>query len=929
MATGGVVLVGREAETRVISDLIAGARRGQAGALMLSGEPGAGKTTLLQWSGESAGSFIRLTVRGAPADATLGFAGLLQIVRPLSGHLESLPAGHATLLRGVCALGQPPDVIDRLGVHVAVLLLLATVAEQTPVLVTVDDVQWLDVESRDALMFTARRLDSDAVAMLFAARAGEPGYGTLVGATGLPTLRLGGLGISAATQMLQEIKGMRPPGVVVSSLVDATGGNPLALVEVARRLTTRQLSGTEPLPAALPLTAPASHAYADVLDRMPAPTLEALGLFALGDGDDLAAIFTAAGNLGIPGSAAISLESMGLLSFEGGRVRLRHALLVAAATARLAPVRLRQMHHAIATALDGAAAESARKVWHLAEATQVPDKDVAAALAVVASDRQSTSSHAAAVAYDRAATLTPDRPTRALRYQAAADAAAMAGYDDWSLELLTHAWEQVDEPAFRARLDHARGVRHIVAGRPRAAWVLLRPSAAVLQPHDPRQAALVLADAALAAFLAGRLEDARVTAARVRQSSTGTEADLAAGIVEGLAALHLGDLCYGLQVMSSSADRPDLPDAFAPVIEYLVPLIIGLTWSGSCEPAADLAETVVGLLRARGAFGLLPAALYASAYVNVWSGRLHRAYLYASEARTLADEGGNRLWQFLATGCLALAEAMRGNPSECRRLAFSAQQRWADVDLWHPRDVEDALGIAALCAGDMPGALRHLESASIPQPLGTPVFGRPTSADLVEAYVRAGRAVPDSIARHIEAPVPDRFPAVAATLWRCRGLVGAGDPGQAFETSQALYADANLPWQQARTLLSFGEQLRRSGRRTDAREQLRRAASLFDETGSPIWADRAAAELAAAGGEAPPSRPHGHDELTPQELHVALAVATGATNREVSSLLFLSPKTIEMHLTRIYRKLGVRSRTDLAIHFAARSPQDQSPARTE
>jgi len=364
------MLVGREVETRVISNLIADARSGQAGALMLSGEPGTGKTTLLRWAEETADGFTRLSVCGAPADAALGFAGLLQVVRPLSGHLERLPAEHATLLRGVCALARPPDVVDRLGVHVAVLLLLATVAEQVPVLVTVDDVQWLDVESRDALMFASRRLDSDAVAMVFAARAGEADYDRLVGTAGFSPLPLTGLGALAAAQLLQEVKGLRPSDAVTASLVDATGGNPLALAEAARRLTASQLAGTEPLPAALPLAAAAGHAYADLLDRMSAPTLEALGLLALGDGDGLAAVFAAAGNLGIPSASAMNLESMGLVSFAGARVRLRHALLAAAATARLAPARSRQMHQAIAAALEGTPAEALAAFY--AYESQVP-----------------------------------------------------------------------------------------------------------------------------------------------------------------------------------------------------------------------------------------------------------------------------------------------------------------------------------------------------------------------------------------------------------------------------------------------------------------------------------------------------------------------------------------------------------------------------
>jgi DNA-binding CsgD family transcriptional regulator len=923
------VLVGREAETAAIAEVLAGARRGRAGALMLTGEPGMGKTALLEWSRAAAEGFTPVAVRGAPADGTLGFAGLLQVVRPLAEHLETLPAGPAAMLRGVCGLGPAPEAVDRLGINVATLLLLAAVAEREPVLVMVDDVQWLDVESRDALLFAARRLDSDAVAMLFAVRAGETGQDEVAASAHLSMLRLDGLGVPAATELLRLASGVRPPGVVASTLVVATGGNPLALVEAARQLSAGQLGGSEPLPASLPLAATATQAYANLIDRLPATTLEALGLFALADGDEAAPVLAAAADLGLPDSAVTTLESMGLVCFDSTRVRLRHALLVAAAAARLTPVRQRRMHRAIAAALGGAAGAgqaAVRRAWHLAEAAQVPDEQVAAALAEVAADRQRTSSYAAAaLALERAATLTPDRPVRAQRYQAAADAASMAGFDEWSLRLLTRARDHVDAPVFQARLDHARGVRHIIAGRTRHAWALLQPAADVLQPHDPHQAALVLVDAAIAAFLTGRLQDARAAGARARQLSSDPEVRLATGIVEGLTALHLGELVPALELLSAPQELADLAGTLDAIVEYIVPLAIGFTWCGGHAAAAIIADRVVDLLRAGGAFGLLPAALYASAYVCSWDGHLHRAYLRASEAKALADEGSNQLWQFLATGCLALVEAMRGNLAECHRLAAATQQRWAAVDLWHPRDVEDALGLAALCAGDVPAARRHLERASTPQPLSQPVFGRPTAVDLVEAYVRAEHPVPDAIARQIEAPAPEDFPAVAAAVWRCRALVGAEDAGEAFEAALARYAVADLPWQQARTLLAYGERLRRSGHRVDARQHLRRAVDLFDELDSSNWADRAATELAACGGEARRRTPGSADVLTPQEMNVAIAVASGASNREVSSLLFLSPKTIEMHLTRIYRKLGVRSRSDLAARFARGDAPDQVP----
>lgn len=494
----------------------------------------------------------------------------------------------------------------------------------------------------------------------------------------------------------------------------------------------------------------------------------------------------------------------------------------------------------------------------------------------------------------------------------------MAGYDQWSLRLLAGARELVDNRVMRARLDHARGVRHIVAGRCRAAWTLLPGAADVLQLADPEQAAVVLADAALAAFLSGHLVDARDAATRSRRLSGRPDVRLAASIVDGLTRMHLGDLENALPLLAEPATMPDLFDRLAPIIEYVVPVALGLTWAGAHDAAIGIANQVVELLRAAGAFGVLPAALYASAYANAWQGRLHTAYLLASEAKALADEGSNRQWQFLATGCLALVEAMRGNIVECRRLATTAQTRGADTELWHPRDIHDALGLAALCEGDSQTALRHLESAAVPQPLGSPFFGRPSTADLVESWIRADHVLPDGVAKRIAASVPEQYPAMAAMIWRCRAVAGTHDPREAFEAAATRYAAARLPWQEARTQLAYGERLRRSGKRIDAREHLRYALHLFDDAGSTAWADYAARELTACGGEAPRTQSGSVVTLTPQELQIALTVAGGATNREAAATLFLSPKTVEMHLTHIYRKLGMRSRTDLAAHFARR-----------
>jgi DNA-binding CsgD family transcriptional regulator len=926
------VLVGRDGELASIRGVLHLARQGHASALLLSGEAGTGKTVLLGWAGveaEAAG-FTWLSFGGARADAAMGFAGLLQVVRPLSDHLDALTAGQTASLRGACGLAPSPEQVDRLAVQVAVLLLLAAAAERNALLLTVDDVQWLDVESRDALFFAARRLDSDAVAMIFAARGGEAGHDALLASAQLPALRLDPFDPQAAGDLVHGLRGIRPTAQVAAELTAATGGNPLALTEVAARLTAKQVCGGEPLPAIMPVGASAAHAFADVLARLSADELDALALFALADGEDAAAAFSAAASLGIPPAPAAALEASSLVSFAAAQVTLRHALLASAVLDRTPLSRQREMHRALAAALraSGSPRNLDRHTWHLAEATHLPDEQVASMLDALAVDRESVGGHAAAAAaHERAARLTPDAVVRGRRYHAAADAASMAGYDEWSLQLLTSALDQTRDPVFRARIDHARGVRHITAGRPRSAWTLLPAAAEVLVDGDRHQAGLVLADAALAAFLAGRLHDARATAHRAGQLAPEADVQLATRIVEGLSALHLGDLDTALPLMtpiSSGSDAVDLPAA---VTEYIVPLSIGLTWSGRYEEATWITDRVIAQLRSDGAFGLLPGVLFAAGYVNSWTGQLNTAYRHASDAVLLAAESGNRLWLFLAHGGLALVQAMLGNLTECRRLAEQAARVGVQDDLWHPRDLDDALGLAALSVGDLASAKRHLEHANTPEPMSAAVFGRPTTADLVEAQVRSGESLSPAITQTIEADVPEDFPAVASMVWRCRAIVGHGDPTEAFENSLERSARARLPWQEARTSLVYGETLRRSGRRVDARHHLGRALEHFERAGSSTWAARAATELAAAGGSAPHRRADAVAELTPQELHVALAVAEGATNREVSALLFLSPKTIEMHLTRAYRKLGVRSRTQLAARLRGSVAEQSRPVK--
>jgi DNA-binding CsgD family transcriptional regulator len=432
---------------------------------------------------------------------------------------------------------------------------------------------------------------------------------------------------------------------------------------------------------------------------------------------------------------------------------------------------------------------------------------------------------------------------------------------------------------------------------------------------------VVLADASMAAFMAGRPAEAQSTAARALELSAEPAVAVSATLVAGLAAIHLGDLQTGLDAvcrLQAATTGALLSDQLA---EYVAPVAVGLVWAGRFDEAARLTQRAIDALTRGGALGLLPNAYYAGAYVSCWRGDLDRALVLGTAGLQAADEVGNRLWLRLATGCLALVEAMRGDLLNCRRWAERTQRLDAALDVLQPKDTEDALGLAALCAGDPEEAFQQLSRAHRAGSDAPHVFGRPTSVDLVEACVRSGREIPPGILAALSGTEAGAgsYPVIAAQVWRCRGLIGAADPDDAFPAAIGLYAATGLPWQEARTRLSYGEVLRRTGHRVAAREQLRMALDLFMHTGSSAWADRAGTELAAAGAAVTPREPNRGTDLTPQELTVARAVAGGASNREVSGMLFLSPKTVEMHLTRIYRKLGLRSRTQLAVYFARSS----------
>src|SRR6266540_2582724 len=519
-------------------------------------------------------------------------------------------------------------------------------------------------------------------------------------------------------------------------------------------------------------------------------------------------------------------------------------------------------------------------------------------------------------ALQRAAALSPREADRLRRLLAAAAAAQRAGLVEHAVRLLDEALRRTGEPAGRAAIQHTRGRIEMFRGRTRTAARLLAAEAAAIRTVQPDQAARMLAEAAMAAFLAGEVAESLAMTVQAQETVAGGGgvAELVTKLVTGTALFHAGQPADGVRLLVAAADLAATADPGSLDVEYVILTALALMWAGELRRAEDILGPVLDEARRAGALGILPFALYASCYLDLRVGRLATAAISGAEAARLARDTGDVLFAYLAAGCLALVEAVRGQEDACRRYVADGQSLGRQLELDYPHDLADAVGLLELGLGHPAEAISHLEAANRVDALGgEPLMGRPSAPDLVEAYVRAGRPVPASMRRDLQAQSLDEsLPATAAAAWRCRGLLAdEASFDDCFGRALRLHHATGMPWPTARTALAYGERLRRAGRRVDARVQLRLAAETFQRIGATPWAERAAGELRATGETVRRRDRLAADELTPQELQIALSVADGGTNREVGAALFLSSKTVEFHLSRVYRKLGVRSRTEL------------------
>jgi DNA-binding CsgD family transcriptional regulator len=863
---------------------------------------------LLRYAAGHATGMTVLEARGVESESDLPFASLSELLRPFLGRLDSLPKSQSAALRGALALG-PSEASDRFAVYTAVLSLLAATAEDAPLLCLLDDAQWLDSASVDALLFAARRLEAEGVALLFAAREND---GSGFDARGLEELPLRGLAAEDAAALLALCAAQPPVPEVAERLARETAGNPLALVELSRLLSEEQLAGREPLSDPLPAGASAEHSFRRRIGARSKRTRQALLLAAAAAGGHLGPILTAARALGVDASAFEEAEAAGLIAVTEARLSFPHPLVRSAAYSCASPAERRAVHRALAEAVG-----DERRAWHLAAAAFGPDEEVARTLELAADRARERHGYAAAAtALERAARLSPEQSSRAKRLFSAADAADHGGHTEQALHLLARALENVNDPRMRAAIQHARGRIELFRGRTYTAQQLLSTEAATIEPFDPDLAAGMLADAALASLLAGDAHGSVQMGRRAQRAlqGKGGSAELITKLFLGTALYRIGKVHEGLQLVRS---MPAIDESKPVEPYYLIHAGNILTWAGEHARARALLRRAIDEIRTTAALGWLPFALYVSSGLDTRTGRWTSAYADASEAVRIASDTDKPFWRCHALGQLALIEAGQGREEPCRSHASEALALARSLDIAEPREIGDALGLLALGLGHPDEAIRHLKPVTriaIEDTGGQPVLARTSLPDLVEAYVHSGRSPPDELVAALAAPAEaiesDVFCGLAE---RCRGLLADDERFDThFAAALRLYERAAMPFATARTALSYGERLRRSGRRVESRVQLRAALEIFLRLGARAWADRAERELRTTGEKVRRRKTSATEELSPQELQIGLVVAQGVTNREAGAALFLSPKTIEYHLSHVYRKLGVRSRTELA-----------------
>ena len=886
-------------------------RAGQSRVVVLRGEAGVGKTALLEYLLERASGCRIARAAGVESEMELPFAGLHQLCAPMLEHLDRLPGPQGDALGAAFGLREG-DAPDRFLVGLATLTLLAEVAEAQPLVCIVDDAQWLDHASAQILGFVARRLLAEQIALVGAARTGV-GDDVLAG---LPELPIRGLGDRDARALLLDNLYGPLDAAVCDQIIGESRGNPLALLELPRTWNMAALAGGFGLPGSQPVAGKIEQSYVRRLGLLPADTqLLVLAAAAEPLGDPVP-VWRAAERLGVGVGAAAPAEAAGLVEF-GGRVRFRHPLVRSAVYRSASPEARHRVHGALAEATDPDL-EPDRRAWHRAHATPALDEDVAAELERSAGRAQARGGLAAAAAFlQRAAVLTPEPASRARRALAAAQSKHQAGAPDTALNLLAMAQAGPLDELQRARAELLRAQITFAVNRGRDAPPLLLAAAKRLESLDATLARETYLDAFSAALFAGRL----ARGGGVREVA---EAVLAAdwGESSRRSPLAYDLLLDGLAVLTTqgyAAAATTLKGALRAFRDEPMSEEDALRWLWlACRIARALGDDAswdelthrqVQLARNAGALSLLPIALIERFGVQLFVGDLDAAASLVAEAEAVVEATGSQL---APQGAIALA-AWRGHEAEASALIQASRQEverrgeglWLIATEWASAVLFNGLGRYedALSAAE--------QAAEHPHELGLSTW---VPTEIIEAAVRSGD--PERAAGPLRRL--QEISRAAGTDWalgveaRSRALLSDG------EAAERLYREAierlgrtRIRVALARAHLLYGEWLRRENRRVDAREQLRIAHQLYSSMGMEGFAERARRELSATGETVRKRTVETPDELTMQEAQIARLAADGHSNPEIGARLFISPRTVEWHLRKVYTKLGVSSRQQL------------------
>jgi DNA-binding CsgD family transcriptional regulator len=915
------MLLGREAEQRRVQDLLNAAQAGRSGALVLVGEPGVGKTALLEEAAERAAGFQVLRALGTEAEAELPFAAVFDILRPISGRLSDIPVPQSAALGGALGLG-PQVPADPFTTFLGIFSLLSMAAEEKPVLVMADDAHWLDQSSQDALLFVARRLMAEGVAILLAVRGEMP---SRFADSVLPTLVLTGLDHQDAAQLLREGTSDGIDDDVAARLVDAAAGNPLALRELPKLLSPAQLSGELDLPNPLPIGPDLRQLFLRRIAALAEPTRQALLVASASGSGDLAEISRGLELLDLDLAAFDPAEASGVITMDSS-LEFTHPLVRAALYHEASTAERRRAHGALAAVVSGADA-AARRAWHLAAASAGPDETVAVSVEAAAHEARARGAHAVgAMTYQRAAELSPTPDRRVRRLLAAAGEHVLAGQAARAIPLLNDARERTSDSVMRAEVEHLRGRVLMNIGPLAEAQSVLSGAAQAIEEIAPSKAASMLSDAALASFISGQVQVGEDYGRRAMVLTGGRDdgpGEINHMLFAGMLVLR-GKAAEAEQHVERERQRIRSTQA-ADGWQFIALSAIWLMWAEEHELARIVLDGAVSEARRLSAIGLLPLPLAERAELSWRTGEGSVAYALSAEAVKLAADTGQAVTLCYALAIQTLVLASQGREAECHASAVAAVRAAEPIGAESAVSrSEAALGLLELGAGRYAQATRHLriahdilESQGVGEPTVVPYIG-----DFIESLLRVGRVAEagdalEQLERRADGQARSWTRAVIA---RSRGLLVTEDAFDAY-FSEALRWHAELPggFDRARTLLAYGERLRRTGQRLLARERLREALHDFERVGAASWATRVRAELRAAGEATPEVHETELAVLTPQELQVALAVAEGRTNREVAAALFLSRKTIEFHLGNVYSKLALRSRTELVRLMAAQA----------